>query len=315
MYHCLPKFLLYGLFALILASCSELNALKGFDGKSRNLSDNKVKSLPVSNRSKKIVKRQQKPLSKQLAKKGLALGNPVFLQIFKRESEVKVWMQPEKGQDYKFFKTYPICNYSGNLGPKLKEGDKQSPEGFYSVKPAAMNPNSSYHLSFNLGFPNRYDRSFGRTGSYLMVHGNCISVGCYAMGDDQIEEIYTLAEEALRNGQKSFKVHAFPFYMTDENLAAQEDSKWHGFWTNMKEGYDTFETTRRPPRIKMASKRYVVRGAKDITPEPVLATFKDGRHKVKPNSDADKAASIWDKIMMDDRILSSEDSKPGDIER
>jgi len=321
-----------------VSGCSEIHKLRGGsnDEKPQEIATLSNESqLPTSERSTEIVARQTGPLSEQLSNKGLRMGNAVFLQIFKQEGEVKVWMEPGKGQAFKLFKTYPICNFSGDLGPKLKEGDKQSPEGFYNVAPQAMNPHSNYHLSFNLGFPNAFDRSHGRTGSYLMVHGNCVSVGCYAMGDDQIEEIYTLAEAALRSGQKSFDVHAFPFKMTEDNLSEHKYSKWYHFWKNLKEGHDAFEETKIPPRIKVAAKSYKVESRavaqKDILTviketdekaltkdadrkqalaEPEISTFKDGRYTKEPDVDGvgeDKAAAEWDRIMMDERILSSED--------
>jgi len=132
---------------------------------------------------------------------------------------------------FQLSKTYEMCTWSGTLGPKLKEGDGQSPEGFYFIKPSSLNPKSSYHLSFNLGFPNAYDRTHNRTGSFLMVHGDCVSIGCYAMTDDGIEEIYKDVEAAFAGGQVFIRVHIFPFAMTDENLAKQSENPNHGFWT------------------------------------------------------------------------------------
>jgi len=200
------------------------------------------------------------PLSKavlaELAFKKLKPGNPLFVRIFKEESKLEVWMRG-RGREYKKFKTYQICNWSGKLGPKLKTGDKQAPEGFYVIKPAQLNPNSSYHLSFNLGFPNFYDKAYARTGSYLMVHGDCKSAGCYAMTDAQIEEIYALIREAYRGGQRYFQVHAFPFRMSDANMQRYEGHRWYGFWHNLKEGYDLFERDRIPPGIGVLDKRYV----------------------------------------------------------
>jgi len=163
-----------------------------------------------------VVLKDNRPFSQQLTDKGFALGDPVFMRIFKEEAELEVWMQ--KGDAFELFKTYPICNYSGDLGPKLREGDRQSPEGFYFVGKSALNPNSSYHLSFNLGYPNAYDRARNRTGSYLMVHGDCRSIGCYAMTDAGIEEIYGLGAAALNAGQAFFRAHAFPFRMTDARM-------------------------------------------------------------------------------------------------
>jgi murein L,D-transpeptidase YafK len=194
-------------------------------------------------------------LEEQLASHGFEMGDPVFMRIFKEEAELEVWMKSD--DVYRLFKTYPICNYSGNLGPKLREGDRQSPEGFYYVGLSALNPNSSYHLSFNLGFPNAYDRSQERTGSYLMVHGNCVSIGCYAMTDIGIGEIYGLAEAALQAGQPIFRVHAFPFRMTDTRMERASSNRWFEFWQNLKEGYDAFENSLLPPNVTVDDGRYV----------------------------------------------------------
>ncbi|NSX56469.1 murein L,D-transpeptidase [Sulfitobacter sp. 1151] len=194
-------------------------------------------------------------LQAEFAEAGLTYGAPVFMRIFKEERVLEFWVQ--NGHQFELFKTYGICNYSGALGPKLREGDWQSPEGFYFVPPGAMNPNSSYHLSFNLGFPNRFDHDAGRTGSFLMVHGDCVSVGCYAMTDAQIEEIYVIAEAAHTNGQPFFRVHAFPFRMTDDRLMKEQGTMWYAFWQNLKQGYDAFENTRNPPDVTVEDGRYV----------------------------------------------------------
>jgi len=160
------------------------------------------------------------------------------------------------GQTYKFYKSWDVCNYSGDLGPKLTEGDGQSPEGFYFVKRSSLNPNSSYHLSFNLGFPNAYDRAHGRTGSFLMVHGDCVSIGCYAMSNEGIEEIYTLLEQALDGGQDFVRVHIFPFEMTDENMTRYAENDNFEFWSNLKEGWDWFEVHGQPPNVTVENKHY-----------------------------------------------------------
>jgi murein L,D-transpeptidase YafK len=202
------------------------------------------------------VRRRLAPvLTADLAVKGLSLGAPIFIRIFKEPGELEVWVR--SGARFDMFRTYPICNFSGGLGPKLREGDGQSPEGFYFVTPDRMNPASSYHLSFNLGFPNAYDRAHGRTGSFLMVHGDCVSVGCYAMTDSGIEEIYLMAESALAGGQPFFRVHAFPFRLTDANLARHAGSPWSGFWQNLREGYDIFERERVPPEVAVKDGDYV----------------------------------------------------------
>lgn len=199
-------------------------------------------------------------LIKELERTGVAKGAPVFVRIFKQESELELWA--ERGAKYVLVKRYPICKWSGTLGPKLKEGDLQSPEGFYSVTADRLNPNSRFHLSFNVGFPNAYDRAHGRTGSFLMVHGNCVSIGCYAMTDPGIEEIYGMVEAALTAGQPSVQVHIFPFRMTAENLRAHQKSKWIGFWRNLKQGYDAFEIRKRPPEIIVDGRTYRVAGSR-----------------------------------------------------
>lgn len=208
----------------------------------------------------------------RLEAKGLALGAPIFLRIFKLESELEIWM--EKDGRYQLFATYPICLWSGRLGPKLAEGDRQAPEGFYSVTKDELNPNSRWHRSFSLGFPNAYDRALGRTGSFIMVHGGCQSVGCFAMTNNVVDEIWKLVTAALDKGQPAFNVQVFPFRMTEQNLAARKGNKWIGFWTDLKKGYDAFETTRVPPFVTVCDNRYVVAEAHpgDVPPGTAQCT-------------------------------------------
>lgn len=200
-------------------------------------------------------------LEESLVELSAKVGDPLFIRIFKEESLLEVWIRT--GTEYQHLKDYPICAYSGYLGPKLKEGDRQSPEGFYKVKKYQLNPNSKFHLSFNLGYPNKYDSAHERTGSFLMVHGNCISDGCYAMTDDKIEEIYALVEGALQKGQKYVQVHAYPFRMTEENMALFSDNEWYDFWVNLKEGYDYFEAEKLPPLVKVDNKQYTIHEANE----------------------------------------------------
>lgn len=196
-----------------------------------------------------------KKLQRAMGKKDMALHSPVMMRIFKEEAELEVWKQRSDGR-YALLKTYDICKYSGELGPKIKEGDRQAPEGFYHVSKGLMNPNSSYFLSFNLGFPNRFDRAHGRTGTHLMVHGACSSAGCYAMEDDQIAEIYALARDALKGGQGAFQVQALPFRMTPGNMARHRSNPNFAFWENLKTGYDHFELTRTPPKVEVCARSY-----------------------------------------------------------
>jgi murein L,D-transpeptidase YafK len=182
------------------------------------------------------------------------LQDEIFIRIFKKEYLLEVWIKPKDSKTFKLLKEYEICKYSGDLGPKLKEGDYQAPEGFYKVYKSSLNPYSNYHLAFNLGFPNSYDKAHKRTGSYLMVHGKCASTGCYAMGDSNIEEIYLLVSSALKNKQKYVQVHIFPFKMN--NLKEYKNHKWYNFWQNLKEGYDIFEKNKIPPNVSVKNKRY-----------------------------------------------------------
>lgn len=188
---------------------------------------------------------------------GMTPASPILMRIFKEESVLEVWKQKDTGR-FELVKSYEICAYSGKLGPKVREGDRQAPEGFYSISRGLLNPRSEYHLAFNTGFPNSFDRSLGRTGSNLMVHGSCSSAGCYSMTDENIAEIYAFAREALTGGkQTAFQVQAFPFRMTPENMARHRDDPNFAFWKNLKEGYDHFELTKAPPKVDVCGKRYV----------------------------------------------------------
>jgi murein L,D-transpeptidase YafK len=200
------------------------------------------------------------PLSPQMTRlieeKQMGQRTPILVRIFKEEAELEVWKQKLDG-DYELLKTYPICRWSGELGPKIREGDRQAPEGFYAITPGLMNPRSSFYLAFNLGYPNAFDRALGRTGAHLMVHGDCSSRGCYSMTDEQISEIFALAREAFEGGQQSFQVQAYPFRMTPENLAKHRNSPHLAFWRMLKEGNDHFLVTRQEPKVDVCGKRYV----------------------------------------------------------
>jgi len=204
--------------------------------------------------------RHLKPVSPKLVAsmeaKGMTVSDPILIRVFKKEAELEVWKRDGTGQ-YALLKTYPVCRWSGQLGPKMQEGDRQTPEGFYTVRAGQMNPNSAYYLSFDLGFPNELDRALGRTGSALMIHGACSSSGCFAMTDDGAAELFALAREAIRGGQEGFQVQSLPFRMTPENLAEHRASPHIAFWRNLKEGSDHFEATRRPPKVDSCGRRYV----------------------------------------------------------
>ncbi len=211
-------------------------------------------AVPSSSRSRQVVSRVAPRLLRELRAQGLEYGQPIFLRIFKKEKKLELFV--ERDDSFVLFRTYDIAARSGSLGPKLREGDRQAPEGFYLVSPACMNPNSRFHLSFNLGYPNAFDRAHRRTGSALMVHGGNASIGCYAMTDAGIEEVYTLADAALRNGQKLFRVHCFPFRMTSGNMRRHRRSQWLPFWNSLKAGYDHFEHTSNPPEVSVRGRTY-----------------------------------------------------------
>jgi murein L,D-transpeptidase YafK len=203
--------------------------------------------------------------------KDMDLNSPILVRLFKQEAELEVWKQDRSGR-FALLKTYPICRWSGDLGPKVREGDRQAPEGFYNISPAQMNPQSAYYLSFNTGYPNAFDKALGRTGSQLMVHGDCSSRGCYAMTDEQIAEIYSLGRESFFGGQKSFQLQAYPFRMTPVNMAKHRNNPNMPFWKMIKEGNDHFEVTRQEPKVDFCEKQYVFDAVKapNATRDPVF---------------------------------------------
>jgi len=210
--------------------------------------------------SPEVNGRHMQPLSDRMLadidKRNMTKESPILVRIFKEESELEVWKEDKTGR-FALLRTYPICRWSGELGPKNKLGDHQAPEGFYTITPDLMNPNSHYYLAINTGFPNAYDRANGRTGEFLMIHGDCLSVGCYAMTDEQIAEIYALARESFFGGQSSFQVQAYPFRMTPLNMARHRDSPHMAFWKMLKQGYDHFEVTHLAPKVDVCESRYV----------------------------------------------------------
>ncbi|MBR1217127.1 hypothetical protein JQ557_03935 [Bradyrhizobium sp. U87765 SZCCT0131] len=218
-------------------------ALAGCDGDSLSTNAKANKPLP----EKLVTEMDQKNMDK---------ASPMLVRLFKQEAELEVWKQDRNGR-FALLKTYPICRWSGDLGPKIREGDRQAPEGFYTITPAQMNPQSAYYLSFNMGYPNAFDKALGRTGSQLMVHGDCSSRGCYAMTDEQISEIYSLGRESFFGGQRAFQVQAYPFRMTPANLAKHRNNPNMPFWKMLKEGNDHFEVSRQEPKVDVCDRRYV----------------------------------------------------------
>ncbi len=202
--------------------------------------------------------------------KGMRKEDPILVRTFKQENTLEIWKRDKTGR-FALLKSYPMCSWGGTLGPKIREGDKQSPEGFYTVTPARMNPNSQFFLAYDVGYPNAFDRAWGRTGAAVMVHGNCTgSAGCFVMTDAQVEEIYGLAREAFNGGQKSFQVQSFPFHMTAENLAKNRKNPNLAFWKQIKKGYDHFEVTKLEPKVDVCDKHYVFDAR---TTDPNSTTF------------------------------------------
>jgi len=191
----------------------------------------------------------------EMSAKGMSPADPIMVRIYKQESELEVWKRNSSGR-YALLKTYPMCRWSGKLGPKTREGDRQAPEGFYMVSRAQLNPRSQYFLSFNLGYPNQLESALGYSGSALMVHGACTSAGCYAMTDDGVGEIYAIAREALAGGQPAFQVQALPFRMTSANFAVHRRDPNVAFWRNLQEGAAHFDSTRLPPVVTACEGRY-----------------------------------------------------------
>jgi len=211
----------------------------------------------VNTELEQMRKKNFSTLRTEMVMHGMSMDNSMLIRAFKNEMQLELWVKSSYHDGYELFKTYNICNKSGIIGPKLKEGDKQTPEGFYSVTKSRLNPNSQYFLSFNIGFPNAYDRAHKRTGSLLMIHGSCVSEGCLAMTNKNIAEIYLIIEQNFKYGHKSIPIHIFPFRMTNENMLARSMSKWYPFWLNLKQGYDFFERYNVPPQVSVQGKRYV----------------------------------------------------------
>ena len=204
--------------------------------------------------------RSQQPISSAVLAKMEALdttpSSPTVIRTYKKEAELEIWKMKSNGE-YALLKTYPMCRWSGQLGPKKREGDMQVPEGFYSIAPGQMNPNSHYYLAFNVGYPNAYDRAYGRTGGNVMVHGVCSSAGCFSMTDEQVADIYAIARDSFAGGQREIQLQSYPFHMTAENMAKFRLDPNIDFWKNLKDGSDHFEVTKNEPSVLVCGKHYV----------------------------------------------------------
>ena len=261
-------------------------ALAGCNGEDISLASNAKANKPIPEK-----------LVADIQAKDMDVQSPMLVRLFKQEAELEVWKQDRSGK-FALLKTYPICRWSGDLGPKIKEGDRQAPEGFYSIGPGQMNPQSAYYLSFNMGYPNAFDKALGRSGSQLMVHGDCSSRGCYAMTDEQISEIYTLGRESFFGGQRAFQVQAYPFRMTPLNMAKHRSNPHMPFWRMIKEGYDHFEVTRQEPKVEFCENKYVFDPAQPASGRPL--TFQAGAKCPAYSVPAEIADAVLSKQRSDD---------------
>ncbi|BAU93545.1 hypothetical protein MPPM_4940 [Methylorubrum populi] len=225
-----------------------------------------------------------------MSARGTDAASPIVLRAYKKESEIEVWKRNAAGR-YVPIKTYPICRWSGQLGPKTKTGDRQTPEGFYTVAKSQMNPNSRYYLSFDVGYPNAYDRAHGSTGSAVMVHGVCSSMGCFAMTDAVAGELFSIAREAFSGGQRAFQFQSFPFRMTAANMARHRTDPNIAFWRQLKEGSDRFEATGEEPVVSVSGGRYAFAPSSDPAKEAAfVALHKDESDRIAALVDEGAAA-------------------------
>ena len=217
-------------------------------------------SIPPSERSERAIENRLATVRALFAAQDVAFPPAeLYFRAFKRERELEVWASSEAGGRMERVATYRICALSGNLGPKRSEGDGQVPEGFYKIQYAW--PNSAFHLEMKIGYPNASDKAISRgdPGGAIMIHGACASIGCLAMTDERVEELWTMAKSTA-GGEKAVHVHIFPTRAWDEVLGDAAWAEHRRFWTNLREGFDVFEKTRRLPRISIDWQgRYVVR--------------------------------------------------------
>ncbi|MBV8850084.1 MAG: hypothetical protein JOZ16_10935 [Methylobacteriaceae bacterium] len=234
-----------------------------------------------------------------MSEKGTSKDAPMLIRTYKKEAEFEIWKKRTDGR-YALLKTYPMCRWSGQLGPKVKEGDRQVPEGFYAITPGQMNPNSAYYLSFNVGYPNAYDRAHGATGGAIMVHGACSSAGCFSMTDQQIAEIYAIARESFAGGQREIQMQSYPFHMNAENFAKHRADPNIAFWKQLKEGADNFEVTKAEPRVGVCGRHYVF----NASPETASQRLEADAACPPLKQDAEIASLVKDRQHQDEQKIA-----------
>ncbi|NMM47688.1 L,D-transpeptidase family protein [Marinigracilibium pacificum] len=179
----------------------------------------------------------------------------IYLRAFKKEKQIELWAKNNSDTKFTLIKTYEVCRTSGVIGPKRKQGDLQIPEGYYHIN--RFNPVSNYHLSLGINYPNKSDKILGeksKLGGDIFIHGDCVTIGCLPITDNQIKELYIICIEAKNNGQTTIPVTIFPSKLTPEEYKTltdefRTDSDKIGLWTDLKKGYDLFNETKELPTI------------------------------------------------------------------
>jgi murein L,D-transpeptidase YafK len=217
-------------------------------------------------RVREALKTKGKIVDEMLSSKAISTTNfEVFFRAFKKEQKFEMWAKNKGESAFKLLKTYDFCATTGMLGPKRRSGDRQMPEGFYTID--AFNPTSNYYLSFRVSYPNASDKKFAdqlNPGDNIFVHGSCISIGCIPVGDENIKEIYLLAARA-KGGEQDIPIHIFPNKMTDENYTSLKSEYASNatlleFWSWLKPGFDAFEKTNVLPSVSVdEAGKYVVK--------------------------------------------------------
>jgi murein L,D-transpeptidase YafK len=211
--------------------------------------------IPDSPLAQSVREKLSPKLKTELEAKRLKMNSSVYLRIFKEENQLEIWVK--SGEKYSFFKSYNICFFSGGLGPKTQDGDGKSPEGFYTIEPIQLNPVSNYYLALNIGYPNKLETLKGYTGNAIMIHGHCVSIGCYAMTNEGIEEIYTIVYLAFKGGQKKINLDIFPFRMSQARMEIFSSNPNRAFWETLKPGYDLFNQKFVPTDPGIENSNYV----------------------------------------------------------
>lgn len=213
-------------------------------------------------RVNEAFRKKEDTLRKEFAAKKIAWpANYIYIRSFKYDSELEVWVRSALNEEFKLFKTYKVCAMAGTLGPKRIEGDYQVPEGFYYIN--EFKPNSLYHLSLGLNYPNPSDMILSdsvQPGGDIYIHGSCVTVGCIPITNPQIEELYVLTAHARNVGQDFIPVHIFPIRFDnpksviylEKMMAADEELKV--FEKTMKQAYDFFNITRQLPVVSVNAK-------------------------------------------------------------